>query len=103
MRVRKIYKAGGLNNLDRENSKFLFVVNGKGKHGNGIPWDDNERKYAEHLALFIEKNSYANTPNYIDDTLVFYYNGNCYPDISAWRDEMNSVYDYWRKKCKSKK
>jgi hypothetical protein len=102
MRVSKKYIAGGLNNIDRENAKFLFIINGKGKYGNGEPWDDYDRECARHLGMFIEKSSYANTPNYIDDTLVFHYNGNCYPSISKWRDEMNSVYDYWRKKRKKK-
>lgn len=100
MRVKKMYKTGGLKNSQRENAKFMFIVNKKGKHGNGKPWNDDERECAENLALFIERNSYANTPKYEDDTLVFYYNGNCYPDVSTWRDEMNSVYSNWLKKLK---
>ena len=100
MRVKKKYIAGGLSDSDRENARFLFIVNKKGKYGNGKPWNDDDRECVENLALFIERNSYANTPKYEEDTLVFYYNGNCYPDVSAWRDEMNSVYRYWLDKCK---
>lgn len=75
--------------------RFMFVINGKGEHGNGKSWTKYERIAAKKLGHYIETNTYANTPRYDGSTLTFYYNGTCYFTVREWKEEMNRVYKKW--------